>query len=65
MTRSSIHSLVLTAQNVAADRLQRAVCGLADGSLTITLTRQSESEIRALVKDGNGKEYGVTLREGR
>ncbi|MSQ48170.1 MAG: hypothetical protein EXR78_07245 [Deltaproteobacteria bacterium] len=64
MTLSSIHSLVLTAvQNVAADRLQKAVCGLADGSLVVTLTRQSDDEIRALVKNGDGKEYGVTLTE--
>ncbi len=62
MTLSSIHSLVLTAvQDVAADRLQKAVCGLADGSMTVTLTRQSDEEIRALVKNGDGKEYGVTL----
>lgn len=64
MTLSPIHALVLTAvQQVAADRLQRAVCGLADGSLTVTLTRQSDAEIRALVKNGDGKEYGVTLTE--
>jgi hypothetical protein len=60
-----IHSpLVLTIlQQVSSDRLQRAVCGLVDGSLTVTLTRQSEAEIRALVKNGDGKEYGVTLTE--
>ena len=64
MTLSSIHALVLHAvQQVSPDRLQKAVCGLADGSMTITLTRQSESEIRALVKNGEGKEYGVTLTE--
>lgn len=64
MTHSSIHSLVLTAvQNVAADRLQNAVCGLADGSMIVTLTRQSDVEIWALVKNGDGKEYGVTLTE--
>ena len=62
MTLSSIHSLLLHAvQEVTVDRLQKAVCGLADGSLIVTLTRQSESDIRALVKNGEGKEYGVTL----
>ena len=62
MTLSSVHSLVLHAvQEVPADRLQKAVCGLADGTLTVTLTRQSEADIRALVKNGNGSEYGVTL----
>ncbi len=64
MTQFTHSSLVLTIlQHVSSDRLQRAVCGLADGSMTITLTRQSESEIRALVKNGDGKEYGVTLTE--
>jgi hypothetical protein len=64
MTLSSIHVLVLHAmQQVSPDRLQRAVCGLADGTLIVTLTRQFESEIRALVKNGDGKEYGITLTE--
>jgi hypothetical protein len=64
MTLSTVHSLVLTAvQQVSPDRLQKAVCGLADGTLSVTLTRQSDAEIRALVKNGNGSEYGVTLTE--
>ena len=50
-------------QHVLTDRLQRAVNTLADGSMTVTLTRQTEAEIRALVKNGEGKEYGVTLTE--
>jgi uncharacterized Zn finger protein len=37
------------------------VCRFADGSLTMTLTWQSEAEIRALVKNGDGNEYGVTI----
>ncbi len=58
------HPLVLRAlQHVFTDRLQRAVTALAEGSLTVTLTRQTEMEIRALVKNGEGKEYGVTLTE--
>jgi hypothetical protein len=64
MTLSSVHSLVLHAvQEVSSNRLQKAVCGLADGTLTVTLTRQSEGDIRALVKNGGGIEYGVTLTE--
>ena len=64
MTQFTHSSLVLTIlKQVSSDRLQRAVCGFVDGSLTITLTRQSESEIRALVKNGDRKEYGVTLTE--
>ena len=62
MTQFTHSSLVLTTlQQVSSDRLQRAVCGFADGSLTVAPTRQSDSEIRALVKNGDGKEYGVTL----
>jgi hypothetical protein len=49
---------------VSPDRLQRTVCSLADGSLTITLTRHSETEIRALVRNGDNGEYGVTLAQG-
>lgn len=58
------HSLVLRiVQHVSPDRLQRAVCGLAEGTLSVTLTRQSDSEIRALVKNGDGIEYGVTITD--
>lgn len=58
------HSLVLPVlQHVTPERLQKAVNALVDGSLTVTLTRQTEAEIRALVKNGEGKEYGVTLTE--
>ena len=64
MTVPSLQSLVLHAvQDVSVDRLQKAVCGLADGTLTISLTRQSDADIRTLVKNGDGKEYGVTLTE--
>src|SRR5215471_15850737 len=65
MTQLNSHSsLVLTVlQQVSTDRLQRAVTALADGSFTMTLTRQTETEIRALVKNSEGKEYGVTLTE--
>ena len=56
------HPLVLNVlQHVTVERLQKAVNLLADASVTVTLTRQTETEIRALVKNGDGKEYGVTL----
>jgi hypothetical protein len=45
------------------DRHKLAVQGLRDGTLTVSLTRQTETEIRALVKNGDGIEYGVTLTE--
>src|SRR5215471_4958304 len=66
MTLTSSHRLlVLTVlQHVSADRLQRAVNALADGSLTITPTRFTATDIRAFVKNGDGHEYGVTITEG-
>lgn len=64
MTRSAIHSFILyTVQQVTTDRLQKAVCGLANGSLTVIVTRQSDTEIRALVRNGDSVEYGVTLTD--
>src|SRR5215468_3243158 len=57
--------LVLTVlQHVSADRLQRAVTALADGSITITPTRTTPNDIRALVKNCDGQEYGCTITEG-
>ena len=43
------------------DRHHKAVQGLRDGSLTVTLTRQTDTEIRALVRNGGHIEYGVTI----
>ena len=61
-TTNPHHPLVLAVlQHVSTDRLQRAVNALADGSMAVTLTRQTEAEIRALVQNGEGKEYGCTL----
>jgi hypothetical protein len=67
MTHINSHSpLLLTAlHHVPVDRLQKAVTALTEGSLTMTLTRQTETEIRALVKNGEGKEYGVALTEAQ
>jgi uncharacterized Zn finger protein len=47
------------------ERLQRGVEGLASGAYTITLTRQTESEVSAYVANGDGKTYSVTLTAGR
>src|SRR5262245_59209107 len=58
------HPLILNVlQQVTPDRLQRAVTALAEGSLTVTLTRQTATEVRAVVKNGDSKEYGVTVTE--
>ncbi len=50
---------------VDTERLQRGVEGLAFGAYTITVTRQTESEISAYVTNGDAKTYNVTLIEGR
>jgi uncharacterized Zn finger protein len=63
-TMNPHHALVLRVlQQVSTERLQQAVNALADGGLTVTLTRLTEDEIRALLKNGDGKEYGVILTD--
>src|SRR4029450_9881543 len=62
---SSHHLLALTVLKTASpDRLQKATTALVDNSMTILLTRQTEAEIRTLVKNGEGREYGVTITDG-
>jgi predicted nucleic acid-binding Zn finger protein len=48
---------------VEAGRLQKAVEGLVSGAYHITLTGQSETEVRGFVANGDGKEYGMVLTE--
>src|SRR2546428_4308312 len=43
------------------ERYQKAVHGLRDGTLTVSITRHTEQEIRAIVKNGSGKEYRCVL----
>ena len=43
--------------------LQRAVTALVDNTTSVTLTRTTDAEICALVRNGEGREYGVTLTE--
>jgi predicted nucleic acid-binding Zn finger protein len=60
------HVLVLHAvQKIIPERLQRAVSGLADGTLTVNLTGQSETEVKGFVVNGDGKQYGVALTAER
>jgi predicted nucleic acid-binding Zn finger protein len=66
MTQHHSHTLVLHAvEHVSLDRLQKAVCGLADGTLTVNLTGQSDTEVKGFVRNGNGKQYGVALTAER
>src|SRR5689334_22925830 len=48
-------------QQVSTDRLQKAVNALVDGSMRMTVTRRTDTEIRAIVTNGDGQEHGVTL----
>ena len=52
-------------EKVEGQRLQKAVEGLVSGAYTITVTEQSETEIRGFVANGDGKQYGVVLSEGQ
>jgi hypothetical protein len=44
-------------------RHSKAVAGLYDGSLTITLTYKSDSEIRTLVRNGEGTEHCLVITD--
>jgi hypothetical protein len=64
MTHSIQQALIMNVlRQVSLDRLQRAVHGFVEGEAGITLTRTTDTEIRALVRNGEGCEYGVTLTE--
>jgi uncharacterized Zn finger protein len=65
MTQLNSHSsLVLSVlQHVPTDRLQKAINALAEGSMSVILTRTTETEIRALVRNGEKHEYSVTITE--
>jgi uncharacterized Zn finger protein len=49
---------------VEKGRLQKAVEGLVSGAYVITLTDQTEAEIRGFVANGDGTRYGVVLTDG-
>jgi SWIM zinc finger len=55
--------LLSTLRSASPERHQLAVRGLRDGTLSITIACRTEQEIRALVKNGDGLEYGVNLSD--
>jgi hypothetical protein len=55
--------LLSTLRASTPERHQLAVRGLRDHTLTITIAYRSETELRALVKNGEGAEYGVNLSD--
>src|SRR5262245_40843896 len=50
---------------VEPGRLAKAAQGYASGAYTITLTGQSETELRGFVTNGDGTRYGVVLAPQR
>jgi SWIM zinc finger len=44
-------------------RYQRAVQGLRGRSITVTIARHTKQEIRAIVKNGDGREYRCVLAD--
>jgi hypothetical protein len=64
MTQSIYQSLMFNVlRQVSLDRLQRAVNAVVENTASVTLTRTTDTEIRALVRNGEGHEYGVALTE--
>src|SRR5262245_6228604 len=58
------HSFILTVlQRVSPERLQKAVNALVTGDMSLSVTRHTATEIRALVKNGDGIEHGTVLTE--
>jgi hypothetical protein len=51
--------------NVDGQRLQKAVEGVVNSAYHITVISQSAEEISGFVANGGGKEYAVTLHDGR
>src|SRR3954451_21254723 len=55
--------LLSTLRSATPERHQLAVRGLRDHTFTITIACRTESEIRALVKNEDGIEYGINLSD--
>jgi hypothetical protein len=52
-------------QQVEPSRLLKATEGLVHNAYQITVTEQSEAELRGFVMNDDGKEYGVVLTEAK
>jgi hypothetical protein len=50
--------------DVSPERLQRAVCGLADGTYHVYLTQQDNQHVAGSVINGDGKEYACSIGDG-
>lgn len=56
--------LINSIRSESPERLQRAVCGLADGSYHVYVTEQDSEHVRGSVINGDGKEYAVSIGGG-
>jgi uncharacterized Zn finger protein len=66
MTPASFtHHVFPILKHTSPDRLEKAVSGLVSGAYRVCITRQTATELSAFVTNGDGKQYGVTLAEGR
>lgn len=50
--------------DVSPERLQKAVCGLADGSYHVYVTERDSEHVAGSVINGDGREYAVSVGEG-
>src|SRR5262245_29814077 len=48
-------------QQVSPERFCKAASSLADGSLAVVITRQTDTAIYALAKNSKGQEYSLSL----
>src|SRR3954452_24819479 len=55
--------LLSTLRASTPERHQLAVRGLRDGTFSITIAHRTETELRAIVRNGDGTEYGVNLSD--
>ncbi len=53
--------LTNTLAKIDQERLARAATGLADGSINVSIVHQDVGEVRALVVNGDSKEYTAVL----
>jgi predicted nucleic acid-binding Zn finger protein len=55
--------LLSTLRASTPERHQSAVRGLRDGTFSFTIAFRSQTELRAIVRNGDGHEYGVNLSD--
>ncbi len=64
MFNYSRNSILRHIYDVSPERLQKAVCGLADGSYHVYVTERDSEHIQGSVINGDGKEYACSIGDG-